>query len=184
MNNTLLSNQEVTLVAFLCLIAIIQLIFFIRSYKKPTPVKALIVHGKVDPQNKVLFKTYRRKPAFVWPIIQDFYFLDLDDYELSQKLDTIDANGNSITIEINCLARPNQNNLDQVIEQFFEKPKTQIEGYLRKTIEMEIRNIISNNKAELQSRDNLTSEIKNKINSTIESNNFILYGNCYVRISH
>ena len=156
--------EIIVLISFLCLIVIIQMVFFVRSIKRPSPLKALVVSGKIDPDNSVAFKIHTEGLVFVWPVIQESYFLDLGNYSIKQNFKVTASNGVNSSVEVEAFVKPNKENLPRIVGDYFDASKSKIEVSIAEEIEMLIKGVISQSNLEAGSKVQLITEIKEKVN--------------------
>jgi len=78
MNTTLITIGAILFLAFLFLL------FFLSRYKRCPSDKILVVYGKTD--GKAAAKCYAGGATFVWPVIQDYRFLDLTPLSIDVNL--------------------------------------------------------------------------------------------------
>lgn len=64
------------LIFFFLAIFVLQTFMFIKRYKRSEVGKSLVVTGKVSPDPGKIFLVYPNKTVFVWPVIQDYFYLD------------------------------------------------------------------------------------------------------------
>lgn len=69
---------------FLVLLCILLLIFFISRYRRCPSDKILVVYGKTGGEQSA--KCYAGGAAFVWPVIQDYRYLDLTPISIDVNL--------------------------------------------------------------------------------------------------
>lgn len=165
-----MTTEILVLIGFIVIVAVIQMIFFLSRYKRPTPSKALVVHGKLDPHNSIPFKIYTRKPTFVLPVMQSFYFLDLTTYDFGSQFENFHFEDAS-KIKVSCLAKPDEENLSKLVGGYFEKSKPQIEDTISQLIRIKIQSLISENIS--NSKEDLTIKIKKEILQTLNQNGFV-----------
>ena len=68
----------------------LTLFAFIRRYKRCPSDKILVVFGKIGGSDKGLSaKCYHGGAAFVWPVIQDYRFLELRPMPIDIKLEGV-----------------------------------------------------------------------------------------------
>ena len=65
---------------------IIQIFFAYSRYKKYRPGKTLIVTGKVSADPKEKLKIYSRGSIFVWPVIQDYFYISHDPLTINLQI--------------------------------------------------------------------------------------------------
>jgi len=69
---------------FLVLLCILAIIFFISRYRRCPSDKILVVYGKTGGEQSA--KCYAGGAAFVWPVIQDYRYLDLTPISIDVNL--------------------------------------------------------------------------------------------------
>jgi flotillin len=79
-----MTGQILILVGFLVFVAILLLIFFISRYKRCPSDKILVVYGKTGGEQSA--KCYAGGATFVWPVIQDYRYLDLTPISIDVNL--------------------------------------------------------------------------------------------------
>ena len=72
------------LIGFLVFIAFLLLLFFISRYKRCPSDKILVVYGKTGGEQSA--KCYAGGAAFIWPVIQDYRYLDLTPISIDVNL--------------------------------------------------------------------------------------------------
>jgi len=72
------------LIGFIAIIAILLLLFFISRYRRCPSDKILVVYGKTGGEQSA--KCYAGGAAFVWPVIQDYQYLDLTPLSIDVNL--------------------------------------------------------------------------------------------------
>ena len=72
------------LVGFVIFIAVLLLLFFISRYRRCPSDKILVVYGKTGGEQSA--KCYAGGAAFVWPVIQDYRYLDLTPISIDVNL--------------------------------------------------------------------------------------------------
>lgn len=77
----------ISLIGGLILLFFIQMLFAASRYKKCPPDKILVVYGKLTEEDKGnAIKCLRGGAAFVWPVIQNYAYLDLTPIQLDVNL--------------------------------------------------------------------------------------------------
>lgn len=79
--------ELIILVSFIVLVIILVLVFFISRYKRCPSDKILVVYGKTGSDSAA--KCYAGGATFVWPVIQDYKYMDLTP--LSIDVNLVDA---------------------------------------------------------------------------------------------
>ena len=79
-----MTGEILILVGFLVFVASLLLIFFISRYKRCPSDKILVVYGKTGGEQSA--KCYAGGAAFVWPVIQDYRYLDLTPISIDVNL--------------------------------------------------------------------------------------------------
>ena len=72
------------LVGFVVFALFLMLLFFISRYKRCPSDKILVVYGRTGGTESA--KCYAGGAAFVWPVIQDYQFLDLTPLSIDVNL--------------------------------------------------------------------------------------------------
>ena len=72
------------LIAFILFLTIGTLVFFVSRYKRCPSDKILVVYGKTGGEQSA--KCYAGGAAFVWPVIQDYKYLDLTPLSIDVNL--------------------------------------------------------------------------------------------------
>jgi len=70
------------------LLAFIMLLFFVSRYKRCPTDKILVVYGKVEESKYEGIKLINGGATFVWPVIQEYEFLDLSHTRYDFKVET------------------------------------------------------------------------------------------------
>lgn len=79
-----MTAQVLILVGFLVFVALLLLVFFISRYKRCPSDKILVVYGKTGGEQSA--KCYAGGATFVWPVIQDYKYLDLTPISIDVNL--------------------------------------------------------------------------------------------------
>jgi len=79
-----MGTQLMILIGFLVFVAILLLLFFISRYKRCPSDKILVVYGKTGGEQSA--KCYAGGATFVWPVIQDYKYLDLTPISIDVNL--------------------------------------------------------------------------------------------------
>jgi flotillin len=79
--------EVLIIIAFIFFVAILLLIFFISRYRRCPSDKILVVYGKTGADASA--KCYAGGATFVWPVIQDYKYMDLTP--LSIDVNLVDA---------------------------------------------------------------------------------------------
>jgi len=79
-----MTSQILIAVGFIFVVAFILLIFFVSRYKRCPSDKILVVYGKTGGEQSA--KCYAGGAAFVWPVIQDYRYLDLTPISIDVNL--------------------------------------------------------------------------------------------------
>ncbi|MCB0647009.1 MAG: flotillin family protein [Saprospiraceae bacterium] len=74
----------IILVAFILFVIILLLVFFISRYKRCPSDKILVVYGKTGSESAA--KCYAGGATFVWPVIQDYKYMDLTPMSIDVNL--------------------------------------------------------------------------------------------------
>ncbi len=77
-------SQTLIIVGFLVFVALLLIIFFISRYRRCPSDKILVVYGKTTGDQSA--KCYAGGAAFVWPVIQDYRYLDLTPISIDVNL--------------------------------------------------------------------------------------------------
>ena len=72
------------IIGFVAFLAILLLLFFISRYKRCPSDKILVVYGKTGGESSA--KCYAGGAAFIWPVIQDYRYLDLTPISIDVNL--------------------------------------------------------------------------------------------------
>ena len=81
-------NFSLVLVSFLLVVVFGTLVFFFSRYRRCPSDKILVIYGKNVGDGKS-FKCIHRGAAFVWPIFQDYQYLDLTPIPIDIKLEGV-----------------------------------------------------------------------------------------------
>lgn len=76
--------EMIILVAFILFVIILLLVFFISRYKRCPSDKILVVYGKTGSESAA--KCYAGGATFVWPVIQDYKYMDLTPMSIDVNL--------------------------------------------------------------------------------------------------
>ena len=76
--------EYLVLGGFLALLCLLMLIFFISRYRRCPSDKILVVYGKTGGEQAA--RCYAGGAAFVWPVIQDYRYLDLTPISIDVNL--------------------------------------------------------------------------------------------------
>ena len=79
-----MSTEILILVGFLFFIVFLLMIFFVSRYKRCPSDKILVVYGRTGGESSA--KCYAGGAAFVWPVIQDYRYLDLTPISIDVNL--------------------------------------------------------------------------------------------------
>ncbi len=79
-----MGTQLLLVVGFVLFLAILLLLFFISRYKRCPSDKILVVYGKTGGEQSA--KCYAGGATFVWPVIQDYRYLDLTPISIDVNL--------------------------------------------------------------------------------------------------
>jgi len=77
-------SQTLMLVGFCVFLVILVLLFFVSRYKRCPSDKILVVYGKTGGEQSA--KCYAGGAAFIWPVIQDYRYLDLTPISIDVNL--------------------------------------------------------------------------------------------------
>ena len=147
--------------AFITFIFVLQIILFLSRYKRVPPDKILVIHGKVDPNPNVKYLTHSSGAAFVWPVIQDFSFLDTNPIQI--EFQTISSH--SVKGVLSCRISKNKELTIRAAENFHKKEVVFIKKFVADLLAQKVgkssRTLL---KAELSS-----DEIQNEIENVIEA---------------
>lgn len=76
--------EMIVLVSFILFVIILLLVFFISRYKRCPSDKILVVYGKTGSESAA--KCYAGGATFVWPVIQDYRYMDLTPMSIDVNL--------------------------------------------------------------------------------------------------
>lgn len=79
-----MATQFLVLVGFVVFLAILLILFFVSRYKRCPSDKILVVYGRTGGEQSA--KCYAGGAAFVWPVIQDYRYLDLTPISIDVNL--------------------------------------------------------------------------------------------------
>ncbi len=79
-----MSSGIIGLGAFIAIVTVLLILFFISRYKRCPSNKILVVYGKTGGESSA--KCYAGGAAFVWPVIQDYQYLDLTPLSIDVNL--------------------------------------------------------------------------------------------------
>ena len=79
-----MTSQILILVGFVVFVALMLLVFFISRYKRCPSDKILVVYGKTGGEQSA--RCYAGGATFVWPVIQDYRYLDLTPISIDVNL--------------------------------------------------------------------------------------------------
>ncbi len=77
-------TQTLMLFGFIVFLAVLLLLFFVSRYKRCPSDKILVVYGKTGGEQSA--KCYAGGAAFIWPVIQDYRYLDLTPISIDVNL--------------------------------------------------------------------------------------------------
>jgi len=169
-----MTTQVLILIGFVIIVFIIQCILFVNQYKRGSLDKALIVYGKLSPKDLEPYKILTSGAVFVFPVLQNFYFLDLDIYKCDLDFKVMDKNERSILFETSIVVRPDTKRLNIIVDNFFNKDKHFINEYLVNTIQRKVKDIVKSKRMELEKDDLIIEEIEIVITKFIFDNGFRL----------
>lgn len=89
-------SQTLILVLFILFVAIIQGIFFFKQYIKVPPDKILVVYGKVSQDSNESYLVHTAGSHFVWPVIQEYKFVDVVPQTLKIEVQAQDKQQESL----------------------------------------------------------------------------------------
>lgn len=97
-------SEIIILIAFMCVLILVQMLFFISRYKRVDKNQVLVLTGKVSTNPNEKFKIVTHGAVFVWPVLQNFYYLDTGIKLFNGELKTIDSNNILLkaNIHFNC----------------------------------------------------------------------------------
>ncbi len=81
--------EFLVLVGSFVLLIFVTLVSMAKRYKRCPSDKILVVYGKISGGAGLSARCYHGGASFVWPIIQDYQYLDLQD-----RADQMDLHGN------------------------------------------------------------------------------------------
>ncbi len=158
-------------IGFAILFVFIILITFIRRYKRCPSDRILVVYGKVGTGNSA--RCIHGGAAFIWPVIQDYEYLDLTPISIEVNLVNALSKQNirvnvpsrftiGISTEPGIMQNAAERLLGQGLEQVQELAKEVIFGQLRLVVaSMDIEEINSD-------RDKFLSNISNSVESELK----------------
>jgi len=79
-----MATQFFILIGFIVLLALMLLLFFVSRFRRCPSDKILVVYGKTGGEQSA--KCYAGGAAFVWPVIQDYRYLDLTPISIDVNL--------------------------------------------------------------------------------------------------
>ena len=79
-----MASELLFVVGFVVLLAFLLLLFFVSRYKRCPSDKILVVYGKTGGEQSA--KCYAGGATFVWPVIQDYRYLDLTPISIDVNL--------------------------------------------------------------------------------------------------
>ncbi len=79
-----MTTEILILSGFILFVSLLLLLFFISRYKRCPSDKILVVYGKTDGEQSA--KCYAGGATFVWPVIQDYRYLDLTPISIDVNL--------------------------------------------------------------------------------------------------
>lgn len=145
------SSILIIVVAFIAL-ATLQILFFVARYKRVPPDKILVIFGRIGPQESEI-KIEKSGGHFVWPVIQEFLFIDLKSREYSIELNTQDANNEFVKLigKVNVATGSSNKMISNYLEKFKDHSESQYSEQLKRSINQLIkRYVVEKTKADLQ----------------------------------
>lgn len=147
----LLANDSIAGVSF-ALIGIIAAVLFavifsfavFKRLKKCPVGKVLVVYGK-QKNGEDGIRIYTKGAVFVWPIIQDFDYLDLTPFSLDAKLDGILSKDNArIDVRLRYVAEISQdsNLLEIAANRIMGNKREVVESILNDMVESKLRLVV------------------------------------------
>ena len=114
-------NFSLVLVSFLLVLVFGTLVFLFSRYRRCPSDKILVIYGKNVGDGKS-FKCIHRGAAFVWPIFQDYQYLDLTPIPIDIKLEGLPSRSKirvnmpaTVTIGISTKAGVMQNAAERML---------------------------------------------------------------------
>lgn len=139
----------------------IQVLIFLSRYKKCPPGKILVIYGKVSPDPEEHYLVITSGAAFVWPVIQDYSFLDTQLMEI--QIHT--TRQNLVNVNFSCKISKSKELAIKAAENFHKEELS----YIIKLVEDSVTDKIEHSLKELSSSNLSSSERKNKIEETIKA---------------
>ena len=166
-NAPLGGNAGVYLVVFIVLLAFSFLILLVKRYRRCPSNKILVVYGKVS--GEATAKCLHGGGTFVWPVIQDYQYLDLEPLQIeiplkgALSIENIRVSVPSVfTVAIGTEPAAMQNASIRLLN----LPPTEIESQARDIIFGQLRQVIASMRIEEINRDR--DSFLNSIQSSLE----------------
>lgn len=132
-------SSTTILFVFIILWFSVLVVVLISRLKSPSKENAIVVYGKIDPQNTKKYIIHSKGWIFIWPIIQKHYLLFLGQYKFKGEFTIKDLNEKLVPTTIEVSSNPDQNDLELVVSKNFKKNKEEIENLISKQIKEEAK---------------------------------------------
>lgn len=180
-------SPTLILIAFLLLVFALQVFSFVKRYIKVPPNKILVVYGKISQSPDEKYIMHTRGSHFVWPVIQEYAFLDLGLKNLKLEVKAQDAHHASIfcRIDIEYKISPKA----EIATKYIDLNGIENEDNFQKTIQHKVSPILKNMLLEqeksviLANSEEIKNELEEKLKMEFENLGLelIAIGEVYVR---
>ena len=129
------------------LLSFMMMAYFMSRYKRCPPDKILVIFGRVEDEYKNGVKLVIGGAAFVWPVIQDYMYLDLNSYETEFNIERKTKDGAKLNISAQVMyAISNQKELaEKAAVRLLYKTREEIEDIATAIINGQLNILISEN---------------------------------------
>ena len=142
-----LTNFQIGIIVFFVVSTIIELIVFIKFYKKCPPDKVMIIIGKMINSTGKSYRIVSNGSAFVIPIFQEHYFLDLNPIKIPINVtNAIDKTNNRINLSLTFTFKisTQANLIDNAVERLIGLSEREIKDIVNDIVLGEMRLYIAN----------------------------------------
>jgi len=166
-----MANSIIILIACFIGLFVLQILFFLARYKTVSPDKLLVIFGRVSEDANVKYIIKRSGGHFVWPVIQDFLFLDLKISEHTFEIKAED--GKNQFVDLSFIGAVAIGDSEELISNYLKRLQSsseelatnQLQGVVRSELK---KYLISKEKAHLMINLNKTkSELSKDLSSAL-----------------
>lgn len=164
-------------IGLFCLIAL----FFASRYKRCPPDKAMVIYGItgiVDNENNHQVKVLAGGAEFIWPVIQDYEYLDLNSFHQEIKEDFLSKDSVIVPTEfsIEYGIATDENILLNAAERLLGKDRKQVQEISNDIILGAIKKVFSKNDLVniATNKDKIIQDFADEINQTLNQIGIIL----------